>query len=225
MTVVDQSLAAGGGIWGGGMAMNEIVVDKEAAPVLRKVGVPWVAAGKDLYTLDACALASALCYAAVRAGAVLFNLTTVEDLCVNRGRVTGVVIDRTLVAESLPIDPVTLTAKAVVDATGHHAALVKYLAKRNLLEGRGLEKKFGEWPMNPAAGEAFVIEKTGEISPGLWVTGMSVASVFGGPRMGPIFKGMLISGKYVADQIIQKLKCRDAVKQPRVSKGSKKLRV
>lgn len=209
VTVVDESLAAGGGIWGGGMGMNEIVVDQEAGPILKKVGVSWVAAGKGLYTLDACELASALCHAALRAGAVLFNLTTVEDLCVNNGRVTGAVVNRALVAEALPVDPITLTADAVIDATGHRAALVKHLAKRNLLEGPGSERNFGEWPMNPAAGEAFVIEKTGEIFPGLWVAGMSVAAVFGGPRMGPIFKGMLVSGRRVASELVQKLRRRE----------------
>lgn len=207
VTVVDKSLAAGGGIWGGGMAMNEIVVDKEALPVLKKIGVSWTPAAKGLYTLDACYLASALCYAAIRAGAVLFNLTTVEDLCVSHGTVTGVVINRALISKSLPVDPLTLTSKAVVDATGHDAALVQCLAKRNFFEEEGAKINFREWPMDPATGEAFVIDKTGEIFPGLWTAGMSVAAVFGGPRMGPIFKGMLISGKKVAGQIIQKLKC------------------
>ena len=45
-------------------------------------------------------------------------------------------------------------------------------------------------------------EKTGEVFPGLYVTGMSVCAVFNLPRMGPIFGGMLKSGKKVAELII-----------------------
>jgi thiamine thiazole synthase len=215
VTVVDRALAAGGGIWGGGMAMNEIVVDAEALPILRKVRVSWKASNKGLYTLDACELASALCYAAIRAKAVVFNLTTVEDLCVRGGRVNGVVINRALISKSFPVDPVMLTAKAVIDATGHEAALARYLAKRGLLKGKEGGGHFMEWPMCPSAGEKFVVEKTGEIFPGLWVAGMSAAAVFGGPRMGPIFKGMLVSGRCAANQMIRRLKRGGGSRRPR----------
>jgi thiamine thiazole synthase len=52
-----------------------------------------------------------------------------------------------------------------------------------------------------SSGEAFVVEKTGEVSPGLWIAGMSVCATLGGPRMGPIFGGMLLSGKRVGKLI------------------------
>lgn len=206
VTVTEKLLAPGGGIWGGGMAMNEIVVDHEASPILKRIDAAWTKAGKDLYTMDAGLLASSLCRSAIKAGAVLLNLTTAEDLCVFNGRVTGVVINRTLIGSALAVDPLALAARAVIDATGHEAVLVRYLEKRNIFGKQNMEMKFKEWPMNPAAGENFVIRNTGEVLPGLWVAGMSVAAVFGGPRMGPIFKGMLVSGKTAADQILRSLK-------------------
>jgi thiamine thiazole synthase len=61
----------------------------------------------------------------------------------------------------------------------------------------------GEGPMDATAGEVFVVERVATIFPGLWVTGMAVCSTFGGPRMGAIFGGMLLSGKKVADLILQ----------------------
>ena len=63
-----------------------------------------------------------------------------------------------------------------------------------------------EGPMNALAGEAFVVERAGEVYPGLWVTGMSVSATFSGPRMGPIFGGMLLSGERVAQQVADTLK-------------------
>ena len=58
--------------------------------------------------------------------------------------------------------------------------------------------------MDVAASEAFVVERVAEAYPGLWVTGMAVCATFGGPRMGPIFGGMLLSGKRVAELILEK---------------------
>jgi thiamine thiazole synthase len=55
--------------------------------------------------------------------------------------------------------------------------------------------------MHAEEGESFVVEEVAEIYPGLWITGMAVAAALGGPRMGPIFGGMLRSGQRVADLI------------------------
>jgi len=64
----------------------------------------------------------------------------------------------------------------------------------------------GEKPMWADKGEKVLIDNTKEAFPGLYVTGMAANAVFGGPRMGPIFGGMLLSGKKVSDLIISKLK-------------------
>jgi thiamine thiazole synthase len=89
----------------------------------------------------------------------------------------------------------------VIDATGHEAVVVKHVRKRGLLPPDAGQHTAGEGPMDAAAGEAFVVDRVTEIYPGLWVTGMAVAATFGGPRMGPIFGGMLLSGKRAAELI------------------------
>jgi thiamine thiazole synthase len=64
----------------------------------------------------------------------------------------------------------------------------------------------GERSLDVVEGEQEVVNGTKEIYPGLYVCGMAASAVSGTPRMGPIFGGMLLSGKKVADLIIEKLK-------------------
>ncbi|MGE5570976.1 MAG: sulfide-dependent adenosine diphosphate thiazole synthase [Rhodospirillales bacterium] len=199
VTIIEKRLSPGGGIWGGAMGMNEVVVQEEALPILNAACIRFVPQDGGLYVADAAELACGLCLQALRAGAVLLNLVTVEDLCVRGNRVTGIVANRTTIAGALPVDPLVLSAGAVIDATGHDAAAVQHLRKRGLLDPKLAP---GEGPMDAAAGESFVVERVAEVYPGLWVTGMSVCTTFGGPRMGPIFGGMLLSGKRVAEMIL-----------------------
>ncbi|HOK46021.1 MAG TPA: sulfide-dependent adenosine diphosphate thiazole synthase [Bryobacteraceae bacterium] len=198
VTIIEKRLSPGGGIWGGAMGMNQVVVQKEALPILEAACIRFVPQD-GLYVADAAELACGLCIQALRAGAVLLNLVTLEDLCVRDNRVTGIVANRTTIAGALPVDPLVLSAGAVIDATGHDAAAVQHLRKRGLLDAALAP---GEGPMYAAAGESFVVERVAEVYPGLWVTGMSVCTTFGGPRMGPIFGGMLLSGKRVAEMIL-----------------------
>jgi thiamine thiazole synthase len=205
VTLLEKRLAPGGGIWGGGMSMNEAVVQDDAIPLLDDAGIRHQSFKDGLHTVDSVELASGLCFKAIQSGAALFNLTVVEDICVHDKRVTGVVANRSLVYGSVPVDPIMLSAKAVIDGTGHETFAVASLRKRGILEERTLTGMRGEGLMDANAGEEFVVENTSEIYPGLWVSGMSVCAALGGPRMGPIFGGMLMSGKRVARLIVESL--------------------
>ncbi|MFO8012377.1 MAG: sulfide-dependent adenosine diphosphate thiazole synthase [Phycisphaerae bacterium] len=201
VTVLEKRLSIGGGIWGGGMAMNVAAVQDEALPILDDAGIRHEPRAHGLYAVDSIELATALCVRALHAGAAIFNLTTAEDLCVSGGRATGVVANRSLLYETLPVDPIMLSAKAVIDTTGHESHMVAVLRRRGLV--KPAVEAAVEGPLDAAAGEAFVVEHAGEVFPGLWVAGMSVCAAFGGPRMGPIFGGMLLSGKRVAEQVAE----------------------
>jgi len=201
VTVLEKRLSPGGGIWGGGMAMNVAVVQEEAVPLLAEMGIRCEPRRANLYAVDAVELAAGLCWNALQAGACVLNLMTVEDLCVYQQRVTGVVVNRTTIAGALPVDPIVFSAKATLDATGHEAVLVHCLRKRRLLSALPAGAELGEGPMDATAGETFVVDRAGEVFPGLWISGMSVCATLGGPRMGPIFGGMLLSGKRVAEAI------------------------
>ncbi|MGA9751771.1 MAG: sulfide-dependent adenosine diphosphate thiazole synthase [Acidobacteriota bacterium] len=199
VTILEKRLTPGGGLWGGGMGMGESIVESAEAPLLDELAVHYRTADEGLLVAQAAELASALVLRALQSGAALLNLTYLEDLVVKKGRVTGVVVNRTLVGEMLPVDPLALDARAVLDATGHEAVAASLLIRRALLPpGRGTG---GEGPMDARAAEAFVVANTQEICPGLFLAGMSVCSVLGGPRMGPIFGGMLRSGARAAEII------------------------
>lgn len=206
VVVCERRLAPGGGVWGGAMCWNEVAVQEEARAVAEGLGVRLRPAGDGLYTADSVELASALALSAIRAGATLLNMIHVEDLVIEGGRVAGLVVNRTGPAQGVhPIDPMCLRARAVLDSTGHDAALASLVAKRGLKLLTDTGAMGGERAMDASAGEAFVIERSGPAFPGLYVTGMATCGVWGGPRMGPIFGGMLLSGLKVARLIEEEI--------------------
>ncbi|WP_048098322.1 sulfide-dependent adenosine diphosphate thiazole synthase [Archaeoglobus sulfaticallidus] len=197
----EKKLSLGGGIWGGGMMFNKVVVQEEATGILDDLGIGYENYDEKHYVVDAIELAGGLIYNASKKAKV-FNLINVEDVMVKNGRVAGLVINYTPVEMSnLHIDPITVSTKAVIDATGHDASVCSILARK----GGDLELK-GEKYMDAPLGERGVVDNTSEVFPGLFVAGMTVAAVYGHPRMGPIFGGMLLSGKRVAELVGSKLK-------------------
>lgn len=206
VVVIEKRLSPGGGVWGGAMGMNVVVVQGEALATLDEFGIRHRSVERSLHVVDAAELACGLTERALQAGVVLLNLTCLEDVSVHDGRVTGVVINRTTLLGALPVDPITLRTKAVVDATGHDASAVEKLTRRGLIKDLPAVERHREGPMDAASGEAFVVERVAEVFPGLWVTGMSICAVYGGPRMGPIFGGMILSGRRVAELLLRESK-------------------
>ena len=97
-------------------------------------------------------------------------------------------------------------AKFVIDGTGHDCEIANVIQRKSgcdLLTETG--KVVGEQPMDAAIGEPLTVENTREVFPNVYVTGMACNAVFGSPRMGPIFGGMLMSGKKVARLINERL--------------------
>ncbi len=195
-SVVEKRLSTGGGIWGGGIGQNVVVV--EDPEVLDELGVRH-AARDGLITASATELSAALTYRAEQAGAAIFNLMQVEDLVVKDAVVSGVVVNATaILMAQLHVDPVCMAGRKVVDATGHAAELVRMLQRKQ----PGFEPdRVGERFMDVEPAEHGVVEMAGEVFPGLYVAGMSVCATYGLPRMGPIFGGMLRSGRKVAEVI------------------------
>jgi len=201
VTLFERSPALGGGIWGGGMMFNEVVIQEEALDLVRELGLNPLSAADGLYTLEAPRLACALGSRALEAGAEVFTLACAEDLMVRGGRVCGVVVNWSAVVRAgLQVDPLAFEAQYVIDATGHGAELVKMLRPTpNLREG----------PLWAERGEQEVVANTREVYPGLVVAGMAANAAAEGHRMGPIFGGMLLSGQRAA-QLVEEGLCSSA---------------
>jgi thiazole biosynthesis enzyme len=205
--LIERKLSIGGGMWGGGMMFNEIVVQDEARKILDEFGVKTKEYEKGYYLSDSIETVSTLISQAAKAGLVAFNCISVEDVMMRPGCITGLVLNWSAVdMAKLHVDPLTIRAKFCVDATGH-AAEVCHIVERKI--GPVLKTKtgkiMGEKPMWAEKGEEYIIKNSKEVYPGLYVSGMAAGAVFGGPRMGPIFGGMLISGKVVAKGLIKRL--------------------
>ncbi len=197
ITILEKRLAPGGGIWGGGMGYKYVIIQKEAKDVLEDFGIPSRPYQDSYYCVDSISFASGLIFGATKRGVNIFNITECEDLLVRNGRVAGVVVNSSLTGIAhLPVDPLTLEARAVVDATGHEHDVVRTFSEKNdVTLNTPTGKPVGERSMFAETAEKAVVTNTKEVYPGLFVCGMSTAAVYGGFRMGPIFGGMLLSGK------------------------------
>jgi len=206
----ERKLSIGGGMLGGGMMFNKIVVQKEAKRILDLYQIETKEFEDGYFTADAIESVGKLTSRAIDAGVKIFNLISVEDVKINNeNRVIGTVVNWTAVEMAkLHVDPLAFESKCVVDATGHDLDVVNVVlnkvpnAKLNTPSG-GIE---GEGSMNAEVGEKLLLDTTKEIYPGLYVAGMAANAASGGERMGPIFGGMLLSGEKVAKLIIEELK-------------------
>ena len=204
----DCKLSPGGGMWGGAMMFNQIVIQEEALHIVKDFNISYQPYENELYTIDSVESTSALLYHAAHAGATIFNCYSVEDVVFKNDVVSGVVVNWTpVLREGLHVDPLNIMSKYVIDGTGHDSEICKVVERKNGIQlDTATGKVVGEKSLDVAEGERMVVEGTREIYPGLYVCGMASSAVAGTPRMGPIFGGMLLSGKKVADLIINKLK-------------------
>ena len=209
VVVFERQLRVGGGMPGGGMMFNRIVAQEEGKRILDEFDVSTKEYRKGYYVADSLEAISTICSRAIKAGAKIFNLISVEDVMIREDdRITGFVLNWSAVSWSkLHVDPLTVRCKVAVDATGHDAEVCRIVVKK---VGPKLRTKtgevMGEKPMWAEKGEREILKNTKEVYPGLVVAGMTANAVFGSPRMGAIFGGMLLSGKKAARVAMELLK-------------------
>ncbi len=195
VVVLERELHVGGGMWGGGMMFPAILVEKEQSWFFEEAGVKLKDVGGGLLAADPVEAVTKCVAHAIDLGAKVFVGLMVEDIIHKEGRVAGVVVNWTAVHRAgFHVDPLNIESKVVIDATGHEAYVARIAAQKL----KAFEVK-GEGPMNAQRGEEQVVDATKEVYPGLIVAGMTASAVAGAPRMGPVFGGMIASGKKAAE--------------------------
>lgn len=202
--IIETNNYLGGGFWIGGYLMNTLTFRSPTQELLNELGISYREVEKGLFVTNGPYACAKLIVSCCEAGVKILNMTKFDDVVLRNKKVEGVVVNWTPVS-SLPrqitcVDPIALESKIVIDATGHEASVCKSLEKRGILK----LSDFG--PMDVETSEDLVVEKTGEIYPGLIVTGMAVSTCYGLPRMGPTFGGMLLSGRKAGLDAIKILK-------------------
>ena len=192
------------------MMMNEIVIQEEGKEILDEFGVTTTTFTKGYYTADSIEAVCSLGARAVKNGARIFNLISVEDIILKENEARGVVINWTAVEKAgLHVDPLTIDCLYIIDATGHPAEVATVIERKlnaRLMTPSGVVA--GERALWAERAEQTTLENTREIFPNVYVAGMCANAAFGSYRMGPIFGGMLLSGRKAARLIGEKLKSR-----------------
>ena len=204
--IFEKRLSVGGGMWGGGMTFPVIVFQKTSKYIFEESGINISDEGDGYFSADSIESITKLCASSMDAGTKVFNAVSVEDVLVDEDQVNGFVINWSAVQTAgLHVDPISIRAKYCIDATGHTAEVCTVVRRKC---GQ-LKTKSGDLEMErfmcADIGEKAVIENTKEVYPGLFVAGMCANAVYGSQRMGPIFGGMLLSGKRAAEQILKLL--------------------
>lgn len=156
ITILEASVAPGGGAWLGGQLMSGMVIRKPAHNLLFELGVPFDDEGAYVVVKHAALFTSTLMSKLLAMENVkLFNATCCEDLIIKKDsqgvqRVNGVVTNWTLVtmAHGLQscMDPQTITAPVVIGACGHDGPFGAFSVKR--LSSAGLIKLGDMRPMD-----------------------------------------------------------------------------
>lgn len=203
----ERRLAPGGGMWGGAMMFNQIIIQQEALSMLDELNISYTPYEEGHFVVDSIQATSALIYHAAKAGVAMFNCFSVEDVVFHKEKVSGIVVNWSPVhREKLHVDPLIIMSKAVLEGTGHDCEIARLVAKKNNVRlNTSTGEVIGERSLSVEEGERTTIENTKEIYPGLFVSGMAANGVSGNFRMGPIFGGMLISGKKVAELICKSI--------------------
>ncbi len=212
VVIIERNNYLGGGMWIGGFLMNKATMRSPSDKMLKELNIPHKEISNGLYVCDTAFFASRLIHSACEAGVKILSMTIVEDVIVKNKKVCGLVINSTPVT-MLPkmitcLDPILLESKIVIDASGHDSVAVRLLSKRGLLTIKGMGA------LDVEVSEDLLVEKTGNLFPGLFIAGMSVSETYGLPRMGPTFGAMLLSGEKAARLVtkeLQEVLCQEAI--------------
>jgi thiamine thiazole synthase len=82
VALFEKKLSMGGGMWGGGMMFNKIVVQEEGKRILDEMGIRSQEYEEGYYLADSIESVSTICSKACQAGLKVFNLMEIEDVMI-----------------------------------------------------------------------------------------------------------------------------------------------
>ena len=127
----ERGLSIGGSMWGGGMMMNEIVVQEEGKEILDDFGITTAPFKKGYYTASSIEAVCSLGARACKNGARIFNLVRVEDIVLRENIASGVAINWSAAETAgLLVDPLTVECGFIIDATGRAAEVVRAIERK-----------------------------------------------------------------------------------------------
>jgi len=86
--IFEAKLAPGGGMWGGGMMFNEIVIQDDSIDIVEELGIECRQKADGYYTVDSVQATSTIISGCVKAGTPVFNLVKVTDVLFRERRRT-----------------------------------------------------------------------------------------------------------------------------------------
>jgi len=195
VALFERKLSTGGGLWAGGMCFPRIVVQTKAKHILDEFNIKSTEDETGYFVANSIESVAKLTAGAIDAGANIFNCISVEDVMIRENKICGLVLNWSAVeVAGLHVDPLAIESKFVIDATGHPLEVCRVVQEKVGKLNTPSGKIEGERSMWAERAESLVEDNTKEAYPGLMVVGMAANAVFGSPRMGPIFGGMLLSG-------------------------------
>ena len=167
VAIYEKKLSLGGGMWAGGMMFPRIVVQEEARCILDEFGIRYKEYQPGYYVANSIESVGKLIAGATSAGAEVFNLVNFEDVIIRENdKITGIVINWAPVTEQrLHVDPLMISAKLVIDGTGHDAAVCNTILRKIPNAKIGEFGVLGEKPMWSEVGERLTVDATQEIYP------------------------------------------------------------
>ncbi|MEO0098914.1 MAG: sulfide-dependent adenosine diphosphate thiazole synthase, partial [candidate division WOR-3 bacterium] len=91
-TIFERNLRPGGGMPGGGMMFNQMVIQKEAKEIFEELEISLEEYEANYFTADTLEALGILTAKCLQTGTKIFNLITCEDVLIREEKICGVVI-------------------------------------------------------------------------------------------------------------------------------------
>ncbi len=175
---------------------RKILIEKSYDSFLNEANIRYESINENFFVIDSLEFIVKLLSLIIDSNVKIISGINIEDLIYRDKSIIGLVL-------SYGTNYINMRSKAIVDATGYKAEVVSILSRKFT----DLEINIkGEGATNFKLSNELIVDYTGRIMNGLYVTGCSVASIYNLPKPGPILTPLLKSGEKIVEIIDKDLK-------------------